>query len=94
MTCHPNDGGAFQVTTGSEEGKILIIFGKHGQARINTIESIKNVDEGFFVVANGSDFRGKHREIEVLVSKQAGFLAVNRDVDGAIPCGPAVGSDD
>jgi hypothetical protein len=91
MTCYPTDGPSFKVTTNAKPGGILIIYGAHGVARINNIESVKNINDGFVVVANGFDYAGKHREIEVGVSKDTSFLAVNRDTDNSIPCSGAIG---
>jgi hypothetical protein len=91
MTCYPTNGVPFKVTTSGKTGGSLIIYGAHGQARINDIESVKNIDDGFVVVANGFDYKGKHREIEVGVSKKTSFLAVNRDIDNSIQCSGAIG---
>jgi len=91
MTCRPYDGDAFYVTTNAEVGGITIIHGRNGVLRSNQIEIIKDTDYGFIVVANGFDFKGKHREIEMHVTKTGtrSFLYVNRDLHNGIPCGPA-----
>ena len=94
MTCYPDHNIPFKVTTNSKMGGVLIIYGKNGQARINDIESVKNTSDDFIVVANGFDYSGKHREIELVVSKKTSFLAVNRDADHVIECSGAVGVSD
>ena len=95
LTCYPSNGDAFTVTSNAEAGGILMIHGKNGVSRSNVIESTENTDWGFIVIANGADFKGNHRELELHVSKQGkSFLAVNRDFDHAIPCGNAYGVDD
>ena len=95
LTCFPADGDAFNVTTNAEAGGILMIHGKHGVSRSNVIESTENTNNGFIVVANGDDFKGNHRELELHVSMNGhSFLAVNRDLDHLIACGDARGIDD
>ena len=95
LRCYPDDGAPFNVTTNDKSGGLLIIYGKHGQARSNEIESVKDTDEGFLVVANGFDFKGRHREIELHITKGGdGFLGVNRDTDHLISCSAAHGVSD
>ena len=91
MTCYPTNGVPFKVTTSGKTGGSLIIYGAHGQARINEIESVKNTKQGFIIIANGYDYNGKHREIEVEVSIDSSSLSVNRDTDNAIQCSEATG---
>jgi hypothetical protein len=93
ITCYPDNGVPFKVTTNAKTGGSLIIFGAHGQARINEIESVKEIENDFVVVANGFDYKGKHREIELLVSKGTSVLGVNRDADNVIQCNGAIGID-
>jgi len=94
MRCFPTNNVPFVVTTNDKAGGLLIIYGKNGQARINEIESTEDTDYGFMVIANGSDFKGKHREIELHVSTSGrSHLAVNRDTDHMIDCDDARSAD-
>ena len=81
MKCYPDDGPAFNVTTNDSVGGLVILYGKNGQARSNTIKSVENTDYGFLVIANGRDAKGRHREIELHVTKNGdrSHLAVDRD---------------
>ena len=98
MTCFPVDNVPFKVTTNDKAGGVLLIEGAHGVIRKNEIEEVENIHQhgvgSMVVIANGFDYNGRHREIELHVSKQAGMLAVNRDIEHGIPCGPAVGVSD
>jgi hypothetical protein len=98
MQCFPVDNVPFHVTTNDKAGGVLLIEGAHGVIRSNDIEEVKNIHlhgvGSMVIIANGFDYNGHHREIELHVSKQAGMLAVNRDIEHGIPCGPAVGVSD
>ena len=96
LRCYPDDGVPFNVTTNSSVGGLLIIYGKNGQARSNTIESTENTSYGFLVIANGRDAKGRHREIELHVTRNGdrSHLAVDRDTSHMIDCGPASGASD
>ena len=95
MKCFPDNGDPFNVTTNDKAGGLVIIYGKNGQARSNTIESTEDTDYGFLVIANGFDFKGRHREIELHVSTNGhSYLAVNRDTAHMIDCNNAEGVSD
>ena len=91
MTCYPENGVPFRVTTNANVPGVLIIYGAHGVSRLNNIESVKNIKNDFAVVANGFDYKGKHREIELIVSKGTSILGINRDSNNVIQCSGATG---
>lgn len=95
MRCFPVDNIPFDVMTGSVAGGLVLIYGRNGVIRQNKIESVTDSDAGFIVFANGFDFHGRHREIELHVTKGgSSALAVNRDIDNMIHCGSASAASD
>ena len=86
MKCYPDDGTPFNVTTNDKAGGLVIIYGKNGQARSNTIESTENTDYGFLVIANGFDFKGQAsgnrvaciHEWSFASSRQSGYRSYDR----------------
>jgi len=94
MACFPTNNDPFRIVSSWSE-RTLIIFGRNGVRRYNTVVSSMDTNNGFIIEADGFDYRGRPRHIKVHFSDNGtSYLDVTDRNDPAIHCGNAVANSD
>jgi hypothetical protein len=87
MTCYPRNNVPFVVVESTAAGTLTII-GRHGVARVNTLNCTPDDGLGFNAFASGFDYRGRPRELKAHFDRSVSYFDVTDRDDPVIDCGP------